>query len=57
MVTIYKEDLDNDSNDRLKGYIHEAITEDEKNEPVDAHTGATQSIAADSLARALKGND
>ena len=54
---IYKEDLDNDSNDRLKGYIHEAITEDEKNEPVDAHTGATQSIAADSLARALKGND
>lgn len=49
---IYKEDLDNDSNDRLKGFINEAInTEEEKNEQVDAQTGATQSAETDSLSR------
>lgn len=47
---IYKEDLDNDSNDRLKGLINEAInTEDKKNEQGDA-----QSAEADSLSRAIK---
>lgn len=55
---IYKEDLDNDSNDRLKGFIKEAInTEDEKNEQEDAHIKSTQNTATDSIARALKGDN
>lgn len=45
---IFKEDLDNDSNNKLKGLIYEAInTTDEKSEHSDAQTGATQSIATD----------
>lgn len=52
---IYKEDMDDDSNDKIKKIIDEAINSKD-GRPTDANTEETQKSTADSLASALKGN-
>ncbi len=54
---IYKEDMDDDSNMKIKNLIDEAInSKDEHEEQLDTNTEATQESIADSLVSALKRN-